>query len=200
MENLPARTFLKALCLGACLVAGMPAIAQPDEGPAGATQNIRDMSVDDLFERLRVSPRGRPAEVLERALLDRLHKSGSDTVDLLFGWALQAMQRDDTGLAIDVLDQVVILAPGFAEGWNKRATVAFMRKDYGASLADIRQTLRIEPRHFGALAGLGMILEQLERDDAALDAYRAALAVHPNMESVREAAEKLESRRKAREI
>lgn len=200
MENLPARTLLKALCLGAWLVAGIPAIAEPVEGPAGATQNIRDMSVDDLFERLRVSPSGRPAEALERALLDRLRKSGSDTVDLLFGWALQAMQRNDTGLAIDVLDQVVILAPGFAEGWNKRATVAFMRKDYGASLADIRQTLRIEPRHFGALAGLGMILEQLERDDAALDAYRAALAVHPNMESVREAAEKLESRRKTREI
>lgn len=180
------------------LRAAIPAPALADE--ISARQSISDLSTDDLFARLRVSPESRSAEALEREIVSRFHESGSDTVDLLFSWALEAMQSDDASLATDMLDQVILLKPDFPEAWNKRATVSFMRKDYGAAISDLHHVLQLEPRHFGALAGLGLILEELDRDDDALKAYRAALAIHPHLKNVQDAAKRLEVREKAREI
>ena len=93
---------------------------------------------------------------------------------------------------IRLLDHIVILAPEFAEGWNKRATVHFLNKDYGKSIADIRHTLALQPRHFGALAGLGLILRDLEEHEQALEAFKAALAVNPHLESAQKMASELE--------
>lgn len=158
------------------------------------------MSLDELFTGLRTTKGPNAAKIYEAEIQKRLSTSGSATADLLMSWANEAMSSDDHGLALDVLDQIVLLKPDFAEAWNKRATVEFVLKDFGASLSDIKRALALEPRHFGALAGLGIILEDLGREDEAISAYKRALELNPRMETVRESLEKLEKAASGRAI
>lgn len=92
-----------------------------------------------------------------------------------------AMQTGELDVALDTFDLLVTRSPDFAEAWNKRATVLYMVGDLEASLADIAKTLELEPHHFGALSGAGLIFDALEQPEPALKAYREALAVHPNL-------------------
>jgi Tfp pilus assembly protein PilF len=105
--------------------------------------------------------------------------------------SVEAMNARDLATARRHLDVLIAIEPNYAEGWNKRATVFFMEGDFAASLADIRRTLEIEPRHFGALSGLGMILERMDQKAGALKAFRDALAIHPQMPAVRSRVEAL---------
>jgi tetratricopeptide (TPR) repeat protein len=95
--------------------------------------------------------------------------------------------------ALDRFDQLVVRSPGFAEAWNKRATVHFLLGDLEESVVDIQRTLALEPRHFGALSGLGQIYLQLDQPEAALRAFEAALAIHPNLLGVRHQVEELQA-------
>src|SRR5207302_8508291 len=97
--------------------------------------------------------------------------------------ALDAQQSD---VALKLLDAVVKLRPNYVEAWTRRATLYYLQNDYAHSLADIQQVLVREPRHFGALAGLGMIMRDLGDDKRALDAFRKALAINPHLEKVPE--------------
>lgn len=155
---------------------------------AAERQNAR---LDLLFGRLAESENKRRADRIARHIMRRLSRSGSPTVDLLMERAGGAMERKDYSAALDLLDGVVRLQPDFVEGWNRRATVHFMRGDYGASLADIEQVLRREPRHWGALAGLSMILVSVERKEEAIEIMDRALAIHPHLDEMRERREKL---------
>ena len=174
----------------------MPALAQ-DPGtsePGSLTREaLEALTLDELFAQLPDRAETPDGQALEREILERFHESGSDTADLLLGWAVLAMEREDYPLALDILDQVVLVRPDFVEGWNKRATVYYLLTDYAASLADIRRTLALEPRHFGALAGLGMILENTGHEDRAIEVFRRALEINPQMDEVRETLEKLEA-------
>jgi tetratricopeptide (TPR) repeat protein len=129
---------------------------------------------------------------VEGEIQRRFHKSGSDTADLLFSWALKTFEQKNYAMSLDVLDQVIMLKPDFAEAWNKRATVHYMLDDYSESLSDIRQALLLEPRHFGALSGLGIILDASGRKPDALKALRRALEINPQMEQVKKTVERLE--------
>jgi Flp pilus assembly protein TadD len=183
-----------------CSLAAAPIVAaQPAHEPT-IRERIDAMSLDDLFVALHAAKSERSAKVYETEIQKRFHASGSDTADLLLSWAVEAMNGDDNTLAMDVLDQLVLLKPDFAEAWNKRATAEFLEKDYGASLSDIRRALALEPRHFGALSGLGIILEDLGREEEAMDAYKRALALNPQMKSVRESLDKLEKKADGRAI
>ena len=174
--------------------------ASPD-GPPVASNDIKSFSEDQLFARLAAVDGPSPqAKRLEAEILRRFHHSGSETADLLFARALEAMSAQEHALCLDLLDEVILLRPDFAEAWNKRATVYFLQRDYGNSLADIRKTLALEPRHFGALAGLGMILETLGRDEEALRALQRALDLNPQLESVRESVDSLEKKLSGRAI
>jgi tetratricopeptide (TPR) repeat protein len=113
---------------------------------------------------------------------------------------IEAMKQDDHSLALDLLNHIVAISPGYAEGWNKRATVLFHLKDFARSLHDVQRTLSLEPRHFGALSGLGLILEELGQDENALKAFRRALAVHPFQPTVRRAEKKLSEKIEGRGI
>ena len=155
-------------------------------------QAIGQLTLDELFEELAEGREVRGARRVEAEILERFNESGSDTADLLMSWAVQAIEEEQYPLALDVLDQIVVLKPDFAEAWNKRATVHFLRDDYASSLADIRQTLALEPRHFGALAGLGLILQETGKKEQALDVYRQALELDPLLDKVRESVERLE--------
>ena len=103
------------------------------------------------------------------------------------------MAAGDVAAAIEHFTALTDHAPDFAEGWNARATAYFQAGELGPSVNDIAQTLTLNPRHFGALSGLGMIFEQLEQPEKALEAYEAALAIHPHLEGVIEAVERLEA-------
>jgi len=105
---------------------------------------------------------------------------------------MKFMEEKQYPRALDVLDQVVLLKPDFAEGWNKRATVYYLIDDYGSSLADIRRTLALEPRHFGALSGLGFILDETGQKEQAIAVFRKALAINPQLDRIKEAVERLE--------
>ena len=83
-------------------------------------------------------------------------------------------------------------APEFAEAYNARATAFYQADKYGPSLQDIRTTLAMNPRHFGALSGLALILEELGEEEQALEAYRAIEAIHPNRANLKDAIERLE--------
>ena len=114
-------------------------------------------------------------------------------MDLLFGRGQSAMAAGAPELAIAHFTALIDHAPEFAEGWNARATAYFQTGDLGPSVADIAKVLQLNPRHFGALAGLGMIFEELGRPEKALEVYQAALAVNPHMPDVLDAVKRLES-------
>lgn len=134
-------------------------------------------------------------EAVWRQAQDEIEKlwarSGSASMDLLLQRGRDALTRQDAEAALDHLTDLVRLAPGFAEGWNARATAHFLAGDYGAAIADIGETLALEPKHFGALTGLGAILEQLGDEENAIKAFRRALDLHPHLEGPKEAVKRL---------
>ncbi len=170
------------------------AAAQDDEADDIPQISLPSLPLNHLFDELARSPDATHSAAYEAEILKRLHSSGSATTDLLLGWAMEAMNKQRYGEALDILDQVILLDPDFVEGWNKRATVHFLVKDYGKSIADIQHTLALEPRHFGALSGLGMILRDIGDDRRAVEAFRKALAVHPQLKNAREALVALEAK------
>jgi tetratricopeptide (TPR) repeat protein len=177
--------------------------AEPSASPPSFSGlAVAELSLDDLFAKLRddtiaKSPAGAR---IEQEILRRFGRSGSPTVDLLMSWATDAIEKKDFPKALDVLDQTLMLKPDFAEAWNKRATVYFMMDDYGSSLSDIRATLALQPRHFGALAGFGMILQAMDRNDEAITVYKRALEIDPRLDKVRESLEALEKATKGSDI
>jgi len=111
-----------------------------------------------------------------------------------------AMEAKDLDLAVELLDSIVELRPEYVEAWNRRATIFFMKKDYGRALADIRQVLAREPRHFGALTGLGVIMQEFNEDKLALEAFRKALAVNPHLSKVPDFVKSLTEKVEGRDI
>jgi tetratricopeptide (TPR) repeat protein len=185
---------LSAALFAVLLLAAAPASAAAEVGddPEILTQRtIAELSLDDLFAKLKENAESPAGGRLEQEILRRFNQSGSATADLLLSWANEAIETSNYTLALDVLDQIIVIKPDFAEAWNKRATVHYLVDDYSSSLADIRATLDLEPRHFGALAGFGMILEALDRKDEAIRVFERALAINPRLDQVRETLEKL---------
>lgn len=184
---------LISAALLAILLAVPQAQAALDDAPPILTQRIiAELSLDDLFAKLPENAKLPAGERIEQEILRRFSRSGSATADLLMSWAVEAMEEEDFPLALDVLDQILVIKPDFAEAWNKRATVYFLMNNYGASLSDIRETLELEPRHFGALAGFGMILKAMDRNDEAIKVLKRAIEINPRLENVQEALDELE--------
>jgi tetratricopeptide (TPR) repeat protein len=111
-----------------------------------------------------------------------------------------ASDEKDYELAIKLLDAVITLKPEYTEAWNRRATIYFLQKDYGNALTDIREVLVREPRHFGALSGLGLILQEIGDDKHALEAYRKALAIDPHLEHLSDVVKTLGEKVEGRDI
>ena len=164
-----------------------PAASEPEMAPA----NAASVQLDRLFSQLAQSKTPEDAKVIEDLIWDVWNRSGSISVDLLMDRALEAMAAGDYDNSLTFLDEIVDLAPGYSEGWNKRATVHFLRDDYASALGDLEATLALEPRHFGAIAGLALVLEDLGDKEGALDAYRRVLAVYPYLEGAGEAESRL---------
>lgn len=147
--------------------------------------------LDALFDRLGPAD-AREAEKIQREIWIAWSKSGSPAMDLLLQRGRDAMAAGEPRVAVEHLTALIDHDPGFAEGWNARATAYYQTGDFGPAIADIAQVLTLNPRHFGALSGLGMIFEQLDQPQKALEVYRAALAINPHMSDVRDSVERLE--------
>ena len=155
--------------------------------------------LDVLFERL-AQPELADWEAVEREIWQEWSKSGSASMDLLLQRGREAMTNGDPVRAIEHFTALIDHAPDFAEGWNARATAYFTIEEFALSIADIQQTLALNPRHFGALQGLGRILEQVGDEENALKALQAAVAIHPHREGLKEAIERLEREVSGRDI
>jgi Flp pilus assembly protein TadD len=147
-------------------------------------------AVDRLFEQLKSADATQAAQI-EQDIWAEWSKSGSDAMDLLLSRGREAMAAGDTDLAVQHLTALVDHAPDFAEGWNARATAYFQAGEFGPAVADIARTLTLNPRHFGALSGLGSIFEELDKPDRAILAYQAALDINPYASGVAEAIARL---------
>lgn len=174
---------------------GAPVVPEPRPQalaePAPMTEaEARAAQLEALFARLAMKD-AKDWEQVQNQINTIWSRSGSDSMDLLARRADKAMAAEDYETALLHLDNLTRLAPDFAEGWNKRATVYFLQEDYGPSLDDIARTLRLEPRHFGALSGLGIILDRLGDSEGALEAFRRAYRLHPNLEGAQEGIKKL---------
>jgi tetratricopeptide (TPR) repeat protein len=212
-----ALRFFATLALGAVLLApafaGVPAIAQNEPEVGAGPDRVappndvprpehgdHTFNLDTLFNALKIAPDEQSAKAIEGRIWALWMVSGSDTCNLLMGRVKAAADEKDYDLAIRLLDAVIELKPDYVEGWNRRATVYYMKRDYAHSLADIREVLSREPRHFGALSGLGLILEEIGDDKHALEAYRRALAVDPHLEHIPEVVKTLSEKVEGRGI
>jgi tetratricopeptide (TPR) repeat protein len=160
----------------------------------------RTRGLDFLFGALKVAPDEASAKHVEARIWALWMQTPSDTAALLMVRAKAAMDAQKMDVALKLLDAVVKLRPDYIEAWNRRATVYYLQNDYTHSLEDIEQVLVREPRHFGALAGLGMIMQDLGDDRRALDAFRKALAVNPYLDKVPELVKTLTEKVEGRDI
>jgi tetratricopeptide (TPR) repeat protein len=206
------------------LTAGILAVAMMVATPVGAQQTPRTVpplqqkklpeppkelprvggdktrNLDFLFGALKVAPDEASAKHVEARIWAIWASTPSDTAALLMARAKVAMDAQNLDVALKLLDAVVKLRPDYIEGWNRRATIYYLKNDYVHSLEDIRQVLVREPRHFGALAGLGMIMQEYGDEKHALEAFRQALAVNPRLEKIPELVKSLTEKVEGRDI
>ena len=178
-----------APALAALLVLAVPAAAGESEAPAKGT--VSGAGLDALYQRLATAKTDAEADGIAGAIERAQLRSGSDTADLLMARALAAISAGSNDVALELLSAIVKLSPDFTEAWNKRATVFYLKNDYARSMVDIAETLKREPRHFGAWAGLGMILRETGDKKRAYAAFQKALAINPRLKSIRKAVDEM---------
>jgi tetratricopeptide (TPR) repeat protein len=199
------------LALGAVigLALALPASAQnpqrhgwihpPSDLPKAGHGGL-SIKLDTLFEALKIAPDEDSAKAIEERIWAVWVVSGSDTTNLLMGRVKAATDDKNYDLALKLLGAVIAINPKYVEAWNQRATIYYMKDDYGHALADIREVLALEPRHFGAWSGLGLILQDIGDDKHALEAYRKALAIDPHLEHIPEVVKTLTEKVEGRDI
>jgi tetratricopeptide (TPR) repeat protein len=167
--------------------------------PAGVSADQGDSRLKPLFARLKTASGAAEIEMVEQAIWVIWTRSGDPAIDRLMAQGLRAMANRDFAAGLGAFHDIIARAPGFAEGWNKRATLYYMMGDYRRSQADAEKTLALEPRHFGAWSGLGLIHLALGDEEAALEAFEKALVIHPNLAGadthIRELRERLRGKR-----
>jgi tetratricopeptide (TPR) repeat protein len=191
----------------AAVLAGPPAFAadtkdwiEPPAQLPHAQKGDPTRNLDFLFEALKIAPDAATAKAIEQRIWALWFVSSSDTANLLMTRVRAAVEAKDLDLALKLLDSLVKIRPDYVEAWNRRATIHFMKNEYGKSLADIREVLKRESRHFGALSGLGLILQELGDNRHALEVYRRALAVYPRIERIPDTVKTLQEKVEGRDI
>ena len=215
-RRFPVFVLMSALTIALLVLAG-PALAQtvaPPSPPHGQAiepmqppkdlprpqHGDRTRNLDFLFGALKAAPDAASAKQVESRIWALWVASGSDTANLLMTRVKTAIEANDLNLAVQLLDAVVKIKPDYIEAWNRRATIHYMRKEFSESLQDIRQVLIREPRHFGALSGLGMILQEFGDEKRALEAFRRALEIHPNLQKIPDMVKTLSEKVEGRDI
>ena len=170
------------------------------EPPSNLPPLRQGLNLDRLFEALKLAPDDQSAKYVENRIWAMWIATDSDTTTLLMSRVKAAVDAKDLDLGIKLLSAVIEIKPDYIEAWNRRATLYYMKKDFDDSLSDIHEVLKREPRHFGALSGLGMIMQELGDDKHALEAFRRALVVHPHLEHIPELVKQLSEKVEGRDI
>jgi tetratricopeptide (TPR) repeat protein len=192
-------------CVSLSLILAGPALAQQGRAPrnepprptqpAEPQRRVPDPAhqsrLDQLFERLAAAGGEPEAAGIAEQIARIWSRSGSDTLDLLMDRVQQAMTANEGVTALDLLDSILALKPDYMEAYSRRAAVHFQMKDMDAAMRDLRQALAMEPRHFQALAGVGMVYQTGGQPKLALKAFREALKLNPHLKGIKQAAERL---------
>ncbi len=196
---MPERTRAASFCAGllALLLAQgewalVPALAgeaarngKPEEAlkdasaPKPPPEAARKQKLGQLFERLRDARTPEEAQQIALSIQRLWLQTSSDTASLLMQRAAQALDAQNFPLGLELLDKLVLIEPDWAEAWNERATVKFMTGDLDGSMTDFTEALRLEPRHFGALISMGLILQRQGFGGQAREAFSKALEIYP---------------------
>ncbi|OHV75439.1 hypothetical protein [Ensifer sp. LCM 4579] len=183
-----------ALAVGTA--SGTPLLAaEASPQPEPASLATPEQQLDSLFAELKKERDEDRARDIANRIRQQWQDSGSATVNLLMQWADKAIADDKKSMALDILDQVIVLAPNYVEGWNRRATLHYQMGNFRKSMSDVSHVLVLEPRHFGALAGMASMLEDAGKSELALRAWQQFLDIYPSdrkaQEQLGELAEKL---------
>jgi tetratricopeptide (TPR) repeat protein len=176
---------LSASLLSLCLTGALPAVAVAQTADKASVETKSSafttpaQRLDTLFKELKQEQDPDAARGIADQIRREWQESGSASVNLLIQWTDKAVSEEKNAAALDFLDEAIRLRPDFVEGWNRRATLHFKMGNYRKSMSDINRVLEIEPRHFGALAGLAAIMAQTGRDELALKAWERFLEVYP---------------------
>jgi tetratricopeptide (TPR) repeat protein len=154
-----------------------------DLGAARADQ--KDTRLPGLFDSLKKASSSDEAGAVEAKIWTIWMQANDPAIDKLMAQGADAMSNQDYPAALQSFNTIIAQKPDFAEGWNRRATLYYLMGDYPHSLKDIDRVLELEPRHIGALSGLGLVNMQLDRDEAAADAFKRVLDIDPQSASAR---------------
>jgi tetratricopeptide (TPR) repeat protein len=152
-----------------------------------------------LYERLREAE-AVDSKSITRDIRMRWEQSGSESMDYLLSRGQDALERGETRAAVEHFSAVIDHAPNFAEAYHGRAQAYIAEELAGPALADLEQTLLINPHHFDALYGMGTLLEQLDKPKLAYETYALVLEMHPHYDEAKAARARLETRVKGREL
>ena len=188
----------RRLISGAAVFGAFAAIGPSFVGDAHADQ--KDPRLPALFDALKAAPTSGAATAIEHRIWGIWFESGDGEIDKLMAIGAVAMSAEEFPAALQAFTRVVELRPDFAEGWNRRATLYYVMGEYQKSLEDIERALALEPRHFGALSGLGLVNLQLDREAAAAKAYQRVLDIDPQSESARQSLDTINALLKRKSI
>ena len=181
--DVPARTRFGPFAGGLLLVAALV--------PFASAADQRSEALPELFENLSEADDAAIAARLESLIWQEWFAAPDDDAGVMMSRLNRAMQARDLDAALETADALIARAPEFAEAWNRRATIHYLRGDDDESVADIRETLALEPRHFGAISGLGLIFLRRGDLEAALDAFEQVLEISPASANARRSVERV---------
>ncbi|KFB08655.1 hypothetical protein [Nitratireductor basaltis] len=171
--------FLRAI-FAAFLLVVVPAPIAHAQGTGETEASLSPAErLEALYARLRAERNEAAARRVAEQIRDAWASQGGETAELLIDWAQSAAREDKFHVALDLIDQVTLLYPGYANGFNARATIHLMRGEMGQAMADFYRVLSMEPRHFEAMAGVAGILRSQGLEEQALGIYRRMLEVYP---------------------
>lgn len=179
---------------GAQIPSGSSAQAPATHASTGAMTAARAAQLDDLLGRLKGANDEREASQLEDRIFEIWSRSGDAQADSLFNQGLAALAYRDYARAQELFTGATQRVPEFVEAWNKLASVRYLQGDFSQAMRDADHTLLLERRHYGALAGRGLVLVALGDERGALTSFEMALAVNPASANIKKNVERLRDR------
>ncbi|HEX7775722.1 MAG TPA: tetratricopeptide repeat protein [Parvibaculum sp.] len=196
-----ARSPVSAILLAASLASSPAWAAVAPQAPVPSAEMPKALSrdeararlvvLDTLFNELARARSVQESKALEGTIFSIWMQSGSPSIDILMSHGLDAFAAKDYDRALFYFNEVVALKPDFVEGWDKRAAIFYIEDKYAEALKDLEHVLQLEPRHFSAMGGLAVILNELGDKRGALDVYRRALKINPYLDGAAQAEKSL---------